>query len=140
MKPWRLKDLVVKDGMVEGPDGVVYGMSGDVPGAFASAVLDFCGCGSPEAALEWVARGLDLIQGLRECGEDGRGWNAAYEAWEKRKREHFGSEGAEYFFWYWCDTNDLTEHGGSVPGWLSGRGYEVREDIHEALSSLRGAA
>lgn len=45
----------------------------------------------------------------------------------------FGSDGAAYFMYYWMDKEGLTDHGGSVPGWLSTRGRSVLHELDRIM-------
>jgi hypothetical protein len=94
-----------------------------------SSVFGFCGCGAPELALAYMGRVMRAIQNLQGDGsfEDR---HAAYE--EASNALFHGDDGARYVAYYLLAERGLTEHGGSVPGWLSDRGVGVLFDI-EAL-------
>jgi len=81
-----------------------------------NGILGFCPCGDPETNLEFVMEGLKLIGTYQDI---------EYEKRKELEAGFFGSEAIAYFFYYWADTVELTEHGGSVPGWLSDKGREV---------------
>ena len=94
-------------------------------------LFDCCGCGMPEENLEYILGGLELIA---DRGPELHGPSADQEAWDKwwaQHRDwvvqHHGSMKAAYFFYYWADNLNLTEHGGSVPGWLTEKGNIVLE-------------
>jgi len=36
-----------------------------------------------------------------------------------------------YFMWYWFDKEELTEHGGSVPGWLTKKGLGMLNKLNK---------
>lgn len=36
--------------------------------------------------------------------------------------------------WYWLDNKGYTEHGGSVPGWLTEEGWKLLEDLEELMA------
>ena len=101
-------------------DGCCHDDPGDL---LQTALLRFCGCGSPEDNLIYVLGGMTLAE---EKGPDGY---EAFSAWwhdkEKREIAHFGSEAAARFFHYWLDKEHLTEHGSALPGWLSKRGKSL---------------
>lgn len=101
-------------------------------------ILGYCGCGRPEDALVFIRDGLQLIDEKLDPTAE-RTWEELYQDWNRRLDKHFGSAGARYFFFYWADKEGLTEHGGSVPGWLSGSGRDLLEDLNEALSEKRGS-
>ena len=93
-------------------DDVLYG---DLLLALHSGVLKFCGCGRPEDNVKYVLDGLKIMEETSHL---------PYRDKKCIRREHFGSGGAEYFFYYTMDILELTEHGGSVPGWVSPEGKE----------------
>ena len=98
-------------------------------------VFKFCGCGCPEDALDYIYKCLKLLT----LGNDWINNKESHCDYWKRYRAEcdkvFNSEGAEYFMWYWLDNMELTEHGGSVPGWLTEKGKEVLSDLEEILKA-----
>jgi hypothetical protein len=76
-----------------------------------STVFGFCGCGMPERNLRYILSGLEHVFGLSIL--------------EKEDKAFPGGEENKYFFFYWADKEGLTEHGSSVPGWLTERGKTV---------------
>ena len=100
----------------------------DAESFIATGMLGFCGCGMPEAALEHVRKALQLVDDLEQLV-----WEQSmrYKEWEKRKEGVFASEGAEYFMWYYLDNKGLTDHGSSVPGWLTDKGEALLLDLTE---------
>lgn len=100
-------------------------------------LLGFCGCGSPEAARAYARDGLALIESEhapREAHETREAWTARWERIKAARAALFGTDGAAYFFWYWADARGLTEHGGSVPGWLTTKGKEILHDLRILLA------
>jgi len=93
--------------------------------------LGFCGCGSPDENLEYIRGALEVIADPYPKDENRTGWDAWYEAHKARVIEHFGNERSAYFFYYWATKNDLTEHGGSVPGWLTDKGKHLLKLLTE---------
>ena len=91
-------------------------------------VFGFCGCGLPDENVKLIVDGLRLLKESSDRGAEERKkipheeW---YPDWDKRMNSVFESEASKYFFYYWCDKEELTEHGGSVPGWLTDKGVEV---------------
>lgn len=81
-------------------------------------MFGFCACGRPEENLRYILGGLEILNDQFEDNGDGK-W---YERHRGRVDEYFASAQAEYFFWYWCAKEELTEHGCGVPGWLTARG------------------
>lgn len=100
----------------------------DAESFISTAVLGFCGCGMPSAALEYVRKALQLVDDLNNN-------ESTMKQWAERKKEVFANDGAEYFMWYFLDNMQLTEHGFSVPGWLTEKGIELLSDLTE-LSAL----
>ncbi len=93
------------------------------------SVLGFCGCGNPEENLEFIRAGLLHINDKCPDGPSdvAREW---YKGWVARGRQVFGNEQSRYFFFYWCSKEGLTEHGGSVPGWLSNKGRDLLDELN----------
>ena len=89
-------------------------------------MFGFCSCGDPEENLKFIMHGLAHIDKLHP--DDDSDW---WDDWVKEGVELFGSEGVKYFFFYWADKEGLTEHGGSVPGWLTDKGHHVLSDLRE---------
>lgn len=81
-----------------------------------TGIFGFCGCGSQEDNLKYILEGLEYINWRLE--DKTTDFNNKL----IQQNEIFGNEKAAYFFYYWCDKEELTEHGGSVPGWLSPKG------------------
>lgn len=101
----------------------------DAESFIATAILGFCGCGMPDKALEHVRRALQIVDDIKLVQEK----KITYLQWEERKKEVFANEGAEYFMWYFLDNKKLTQHGGSVPGWLTDKGIELLHDLNKLL-------
>jgi len=122
----------------KGKDGYYYakdGCSYDTDMAFMQdEVFGFCCCGSPEANLLFIKKGLTHIDSPRpkkavyEGGTQDE-WSQWYDKWISEGDKIFGGEQARYFFFYWADKEGLTEHGGSVPGWLTDKGKRILEDL-----------
>jgi len=83
----------------------------------------FCGCGAPGEAYKYLRDVLNMIP----AGSDDD-WDGKYE-----KREEYFKDipGIGYFTYYMIDNMGLTEHGGSVPGWLTEKGIELRDMLNE---------
>lgn len=114
------------------PNGVEYHTLLDV----IHSEFDFCGCGDPKSAIEYVYRAMDWISRMRQHLEKQDQITLSdpvYDALWKEEQNRFGSVGAMYFMWYWLDNQKLTEHGGSVPGWLTEKGKGILIDMKEAL-------
>jgi hypothetical protein len=115
-----------EDGRWEGPDGISHE---DIESIFCS-FLGFCGCGDPGMALKYVRDSLQLLHDLQY-----KVWEKqeAFESWDARVDAFFGTRQAKYFMWYRLDDLDLTEHGGSIPGWLTDKGEELLREIDENI-------
>ena len=121
-----------KDGYYD-QDGCYYE---DAESFIATGVLGFCGCGMPDVALEYVRKALQIVDDLKQLVYEKK---LTYEQWEERKKKVFANKGAEYFMWYFLNNKELTEHGVSVPGWLTKKGIELLADLTE-LSALEHEA
>lgn len=89
--------------------------------------LNHCACGRPFENIKYVGKVLRHIHNLKELVWEKK---TSYEDWEK-EGEEIGSSDALYFAYYCLDELGLTEHGGSVPGWLTQKGIEFMEDAEE---------
>lgn len=90
--------------------------------------LKFCACGMPEDNLDYVRRGLLLIDLRKEIWTD----RLTMTDYAGLRHDLFGSESAALFFDYWADSMKLTEHGGGIGGaWLTAEGKELLEDLEE---------
>lgn len=94
-------------------------------------VFGWCGCGHPWDALEYVFHGLSHIRDLTTPNRPIK----AYDFDEASKSFH--SNGESYFFWYWADSRDLIDHGGSVPGWLSDKGIAILAELRTYYEELQ---
>lgn len=102
---------------------------------YQTKVFGFCGCGHPNGNLEYVRDGLAHIGKERPENMGQEEHSRWFDQWVNEGLEIFGNEKSRYFFFYWCDTNELTEHGGSVPGWLTEKGKQALSDLREICSS-----
>lgn len=92
-----------------------------------SSCLGFCCCGVPEGNLKYIKIGLQILN------RDMYNW-PEYGEWHKTVLDHFKSDLAADFFWYWTDKEKLSEHGGCIPGWLTEKGKELLgllEDLNQ---------
>lgn len=97
----------------------------DLESALQTGVLRFCGCGDPEQSLGYIKKALEQV---------GKRSESDFETWHGENKALFG-EGGRWFIWYFLDREKFTEHGGSVPGWLTERGKEMLQAINK-LESL----
>lgn len=77
--------------------------------------------GSPDENVTFIGNVLRLFE-YRE--------NNTYDQWKGKVRELLPTGDVEYFMWYWLDKEEYTEHGGSVPGWLTDKGKQLLSDIN----------
>lgn len=87
----------------------------------ATGILGFCGCGCPEEALVFIR---DILQFIKQ--KINEPWS---EKLENKEKELFPYLGMNYFIYYWLDNKELTEHGSSVPGWLTKKGEQLLKDL-----------
>lgn len=102
--------------------------------------LGFCGCGDPETALRYIR---DLLRLIGERGPDSFApggmdqWNEWYKGHRAKVDAFFHDDrGAEYLAYYLLDDKGLTEHGGSVPGWLTPKGKDILADLEAHSAEL----
>lgn len=105
----------------------------------AVGLFKWCGCGQPWTSLAYALAALQNIADLKD-----RLWEKqiTWEQWNANEMALHGDSGRAYFFYYWADGLGLTEHGGSVPGWLTDYGREVLGLLHEwkAIADAEEAA
>lgn len=112
-------DKFLQDNHYVDSDGCHYNTAEEF---ICTGILTFCGCGMPTETLQYIR---DCMQLLRDKP------SIEYSEFEKRCELLFINYGAQYFMWYFLDNNKLTEHGGSVPGWLTKQGEELLDDLIE---------
>lgn len=100
----------------------------DAESFYQNGIFKMCGCGRAEDNLAYIRDGLQHIADYEEI--DGLD-DMQYDAWLRAGIEVFGNELSRYFFFYWLDSIELTEHGSSIPGWLTEKGKQVLEDLKE---------
>jgi len=93
-----------------------------------ASILDFCCCGCPEDNLKYIRDVLEHINWKYGRQEPFDEW---YKEWRVMAPSLFVNDGAEYFIYYVLAAKNLTEHGGSVPGWLTVEGQELLDDLNE---------
>lgn len=106
-----------------------------------TGVTQFCGCGDPESAAEWLR---DLLMLLDTSGQDSAVWEARSKAldahWAKvviadEQGQHYGP--LYYIINYWITEQEWTEHGGCVPGWTTDKGKAAIEVLNLLIESER---
>lgn len=84
-------------------------------------VLEFCACGVPDIMVKYIRDSLHHIHV----------WHANiitdFSQWDAMAEGLFKTKEAEYLMYYYLDKLELTEHGGSVPGWLAPKGKDLLE-------------
>lgn len=96
--------------------------------------LGFCTCGNAYDNLRYIRDGLAHIDSPRPEGNNE--WDKWYKQWLADGIALFGNERARYFFFYWADAAELTEHGGSVPGWLTDKGHDLLSCLKAKLEAV----
>ena len=117
----------------KGPDGdYIYNATYyiDAESLLQCGVLQQCGCGNPEDNIRLVAKVLRHVHDRKMYVWDDN-HKMTHEDWMEQGRK-IGSDDVLKFIYYTIDEIELTEHGGSVPGWLTPLGIEFMEDV-EAL-------
>lgn len=93
-----------------------------------SNIFNFCACGCPEDTLAHIRDGMRLVKRLRdEVQNDDH--PLIWSEWNDECLVHFGGEAQKYFMFYWFDEKGLTDHGGSVPGWLTEMGEQILDKL-----------
>ncbi len=97
----------------------------------------FCGCGDLGEAAAALAALLNTLAPDHVPAWNGEAPFSAYsqalrDAWRKVLLDH--PEGVLTLLWYWIDHLEITEHGGSVPGWLTEKGQIVRYAARETAT------
>lgn len=96
-------------------------------------IFGFCACGTAETNLYYILGGLELIADRGpDPFKDRPAWDAWYADYTAREKAHYGTEGARWFFKYWADKENLTEHGSNVSSaWLDEKGHQWLELLRE---------
>ena len=99
-------------------------------------LFEFCECGNPEENLMYIRDALELIDYRVRALEDinsynSKEWDVCCTLIEQKEIEVFGSESAAQFMYYWLHHEGLTEHGCSIPGWLTDKGKTLLADLNE---------
>ena len=122
LKAYRARTVEDDGGCIV--DGISFDDDGD---ALQIHVLGFCGCGQGDQNLVYIMRGLEWV----DYHKSDEAFDAWYPKWRHQGERLFGRQAGEYFFAYWADSQGLTEHGGSVPGWLTPDGADLLEALRE---------
>jgi Na+-translocating ferredoxin:NAD+ oxidoreductase RnfC subunit len=95
-------------------------------------MLNLCGCGMPFDNIQYIRKGLEHLLWRSQNYNLKNDEQASWEQIKEKEKEVFGNEQSAYFFYYWASKEDYTEHGGSVPGWVSEKGKFLVELIKAA--------
>ena len=121
-----MKDYRISDGVYE-IDGIIYDTIED---ALMMGVFGFCGCGMPLYTLAYIRDELESIKRYTEwVNENHHITKDIPSPMENNDKEE--NLGRSYFIWYWFDKMGYTDHGGSVPGWLTDEGESLLECLKE---------
>lgn len=108
-------------------DGIIYDTIED---ALMMGVFGFCGCGMPWYTLAYIRDELENIKRYTEwINENHHITKDIPSPMENNDKEE--NLGRSYFIWYWFDKMGYTDHGGSVPGWLTDEGESLLECLKE---------
>ena len=111
-----------------GQDGITYNTLTDL---LQCGVLQFCGCGSPQENLRWILNGLSCIDNQ---WKDKRPYDQQLPDIQEKTTTVFGNQWAQNFFFYWCDKEEYTKHGVSIPGQLTKKGQILLNALQIACS------
>jgi len=96
-------------------------------------ILGFCDCGDSILSLKHTQIALRQVSNLKELVWERK---QTWEEWYRINIELLGNENSVYFMWYWLDSKGFTEHGSSVPGWLTTKGQSLLADLDEFFQRL----
>jgi hypothetical protein len=117
----------IKDGKYVCNEGVAYDSVID----FAQkGCLGLCDCGNPEQNIRYIHNMMDLLDRLNS---DTRKDAIEWKEFDKLSTSLAGNKISAQFFWYWLDWRELTNHGGSIPGWLTDTGHKTLQLLREVL-------
>ena len=111
-------------GFKYGPDDVFHEEEIDV---VLGGMLGFCGCGMPDEAAAFLFKLLSML--------DQRSAIDYKERFNIRDGLFSGEHknGTAYLLYYFLDKEEITEHGGSVPGWLTEKGQMILDHLKEIV-------
>jgi len=93
--------------------------------------LKLCGCGQPEIPLRVIREALEVLW-TPQVNEPG--FHEAHEGRWSRIETWMGPEpqsNLAWFVFYVLDTWKLTDHGGSLPGWLTDDGRKLLKFLQD---------
>jgi hypothetical protein len=93
--------------------------------------MQWCGCGEPNGAMELLGEVLEVLAWKFDLKTEI--WESFYARYSD-KLEQLVRYKTDYrlacTYFYILESAELTEHGGSVPGWLTDEGEELLKNIH----------
>lgn len=104
--------------------------------------LGFCMCGLPEEALKFIhdlLAWVDHRMNSKAPALQGEEWTKYFRdidaGYDKILADN--KDGLKYMLFYFLDDKELTEHGGSVPGWILDTEFydKLKQYIQEAHES-----
>lgn len=109
------------DGGLLSADGCNWDDIGDI---FLGSIVGQCLCGMPFDVIQFIHDGIaHLAMPKQEWGGKTGIVFVETEQWKARQAaEAKHSDGSLYFLWHSLENMGLLEHGGSAPGWLTGKG------------------
>jgi hypothetical protein len=96
-----------------------------------------CLCGSPEEALATLLRLLEWIDDRPTSSTPPAEWSKACDDRQAKLDAWCPDEGTQYLLFYWLDHEDITEHGGAVPGWLTKKGEGLKGALERESGNWR---
>ena len=104
----------------------------DIEDLIHNGFFNFCCCGIPENSLRFVWEvlyNLDYIWKHKDSPSEE--WSQLWRDWENKQKD----KNAVYFLYYWLDNEGFTEHGGSVPGWLTVDGEDLLKSLNKIFNN-----
>lgn len=95
--------------------------------------LGFCGCGLPDDALTLIHDLLNYIEVFRSHPYTGHFPGAEWDAYCASDKDALqkviddNEDGVKYCLFYLIADKNITNHGGSVPGWIED--YEFKDKL-----------
>lgn len=96
-------------------------------------IFGFCGCGNPEDFLYAHYKELKRIDELNQCDDYDKFYNR-FETNATENLDKFELSGLYNMLWYELDKLGFTNHGGSIPGWLTDKGKGLLNDLTKIMN------
>lgn len=101
----------------------------DLSSMIIEGCFKWCGCGDRDSAMERIHKGLKHINDWHRDDK-----KITWEEWRDEQKKLFN--GWEYVIFYMFDERGITEHGGSVPGWLTNGGHDLLDILDSYYNDL----